>query len=532
MTMTYFAEPPMDRHQTRLFYPTLDDRIGADHPVRILDELVDVCDFSEFEQEYHGSRGQPPIPPRVLAKAWLYGLGMRIRSSRRLEYAIGHNLDFIWLVQGQSIDHVTLANFRTKFGQQIKTLFKQVGNFAVHAGLLRLLEVTFDGTRVKANNGSSETLSAEGIQKRLDELSQKIEQLLVESREADVRDNERLGTDADPVRLPLELADLHERKKRLEQAKAAVQKMDRDRQRKGKDPDKNPARIPMTDTDSRIMPNKEGGFAPNYTPMTAVDTHSGLIVAAGVIAEVNEHSHAVTTVEQISTDFGEMPERMLTDGLNSTGQNIAAFENLPTQLISPLPEAEPQGPNPAIRPDPTQPVPEAQWPQLPRNSQQKLDKACFVYVAAQDVYYCPQGQPLHFEETKPKVQAGGQKLDVWLYRCAACSGCPLAQVCMSARAVHGRTISRDEFTELRELHGKRMADPAAKAAYKRRLHAGETPFAHIKHVMGLRQFLLRGLEKVQTEWLWACTAYNVTKIVRSIWNLRNRLAQQIAAKGT
>src|SRR5665213_3768448 len=141
MAMTYFDEPPMDRQQTRLFYPTLDDRIGADHPVRILDELIDACDFSEFEQEYHGSRGQPPIPPRILAKAWLYGLGMRFRSSRRLEYAIGHNLDFIWLVQGRSIDHVTLAKFRTKFSKQIQTLFKQLGNFAAHAGLLRLLEV-------------------------------------------------------------------------------------------------------------------------------------------------------------------------------------------------------------------------------------------------------------------------------------------------------------------------------------------------------------------------------------------------------
>jgi len=30
-----------------------------------------------------------------------------------------------------------------------------------------------------------------------------------------------------------------------------------------------------------------------------------------------------------------------------------------------------------------------------------------------------------------------------------------------------------------------------------------------KHVLGLRQFLLQGLEKVRTEWLWACTGYNL-----------------------
>jgi transposase len=530
MALTYFADAPMDRHQTRLFYPTLDDRIAVDHPVRILDELVDACDFSAFEQEYHGSRGQPPIPPQVLVKSWLYGLGMRIRSSRRLEYAIGHNLDFIWLVQGRSIDHVTLAKFRTKFKKQIKTLFQQVGKFAAHAGLLRLVEVTFDGTRVKANNGRSETLTAEGVEKRLAELTQEIDRLLTESGREDARDDERLG--ANPASTPLtpELADLHERRKRLEQAKAAVEKMDRERQRRGKSVDKNPAQIPITDLESRLMPNKEGGFAPNYTPLAAVDTHSGLIVSAGVLADVNEHGQTVAIIEQIAADFGETPERLLADGLHATGPNIAAFENRPTELLSPLLEVVAEGPNPALRADPTQPVPVTEWSQLPRNSQKKLDKACFVYDAEKDVFYCPQGQPLHYGETKPEVQAGGQNLDVWVYRCRTCSGCPLAPDCMSPSAVHGRTIRRDEFTEHRQRHATRMATPAAKEAYKRRLHAGETQFAYLKHVMGLRQFLLRGLAKVETEWTWACTAYNVLKLVRYIGNLRNRFAQQIAAE--
>lgn len=315
MALTYFADAPMDRSQILLFYPTLDDRIPADHPVRILDELADAFDYSEFEREYHGSRGQPPIPPQVIVKAWLYGYARGIRSSRRLEYAIGHNIDFLWLVQGWTIDHVTLAKFRAKFKTQIKTLFRQVGRFAAHAGLLQLLEVTFDGTRVKANNGRSETLTAEGIEARLAELSQEFERRLQESDREDERDDERLGTDATGPPLTPELADLHERRKRLEQAKAAVEKLDRERQRGGKNPDRNPAQIPITDSDSRVMPNS-------------------------------------------------------------------------------------------------------------------------VYDAEQDVYHCPQGQPLRCEETKQEPQAGGQALDVWIYRCRTCSGCPLAPDCMDRGYVH------------------------------------------------------------------------------------------------
>jgi hypothetical protein len=60
----------------------------------------------------------------------------------------------------------------------------------------------------------------------------------------------------------------------------------------------------------------------------------------------------------------------------------------------------------------------------------------------------------------------------------------------------------------------RMASEAGKAQYKRRSHAAETPFADLKAKMGLRQFLLRGLAKVEQELRWAATAYNLMKLVR------------------
>jgi len=35
-----------------------------------------------------------------------------------------------------------------------------------------------------------------------------------------------------------------------------------------------------------------------------------------------------------------------------------------------------------------------------------------------------------------------------------------------------------------------------KAVYNQRMHLAETPFAIIKSILGVRRFLLRGLEKV------------------------------------
>jgi transposase len=68
-----------------------------------------------------------------------------------LEYICGHNVDFMWLAEGHRPDHATLAIFRKESGKALKGLFRQVGRLAMAMGLVRLVEVAFDGTRVKAN---------------------------------------------------------------------------------------------------------------------------------------------------------------------------------------------------------------------------------------------------------------------------------------------------------------------------------------------------------------------------------------------
>ena len=65
-----------------------------------------------------------------------------------------------------------------------------------------------------------------------------------------------------------------------------------------------------------------------------------------------------------------------------------------------------------------------------------------------------------------------------------------------------------------------MKTEAGQEAYAKRAHLAETPNGYIKQVIGLRQFMLRGLDKVRTEWLWACTAFNVRKLVIVIGKLR------------
>src|SRR5512140_75592 len=101
--MVRWASAAMDRQQVAMFYPTLDDMIDQDHPVRLFDEILEQLDWSAWEAEYHGRLGQPPIHPRIVAGVILYGMSLGIRSSRALERATINAIDMIWLTSGRSI---------------------------------------------------------------------------------------------------------------------------------------------------------------------------------------------------------------------------------------------------------------------------------------------------------------------------------------------------------------------------------------------------------------------------------------------
>ena len=508
-TCDYWAKPVFGRNR---LIPSLDSLIAKDDSVRIFQEVMDSVDWSAWEAQYKRTgRGQPPIHPRYVAAAILYGMYRGIRSSRRLEEACCYRFDFMWLVENWRIDHTTFAKFRTKFHAPLKDLFRQIGRTAMDLGLIRLCEVAFDGTRVKANNSRYKTRTAKTLEEKLRILDELFEELTAKLAAADA-EQEGLGS---PTRLPPDLADVEKRRAQVRQALAQAKAADEARRKQGVNPEKNPAQVPTTDPDSKVMPNKEGGYAPNYTPTAVTDGHQGFILDCDVLAGVNEGEAAVPSTERIEENFGRKPEKFLTDAGNNSGQIMEAMEQLGVEFYAPAASNQPQEGNPAKRDDPTQPVPESEWPKLPRNNQGKLDKSSFVYDAEKDQYYCPQGNAMPLEKTKPD-ERGGETLKLNVYRCAACPDCPLREVCLSPKSQHGRTIMRDPYEEVRERTAARMATASARQLYNQRPRIAETTFGILKSVMGLRQFLLRGLEKVKTEWRWATTAFNVIKLVRAI----------------
>ena len=487
-TINYWAKPVIGRER---LIPSLDSLIAKDDSVRLFQEVMDEVGWGPWEAEYKRSGlGQPAIHPRHIASVIIYGLYRGIRSSRKLEEACCYRFDFMWLVENRRIDHTTFAKFRTKFHAPLKDLFRQVGRMAMNLGLIRLCEVAFDGTRVKANNSRYKARTAKTLEEKLHALDELFEQLTANLAAVDA-EQEGLGS---PTRLPAELANVEQRREQVRRALAKAKAADEARRKQGVNPEKKPAQVPTTDVDSGVMPNKEGGFAPNYTPTATTDGHQGFIIDCDVLGEVREGEAAIPSVERIEENFGRKPEKFLTDGGNNSGEIMHEMEQRGVEFYAPVASNRPQEGNPAKRDDPTQPVSPADWPKLPRNQQKQLDKSCFVYDAEKDQYYCPQGCVMPFEKTVPG-QHGAQRTIVRIYRCHDCPGCPLAKACLSAQNQNGRTISRDGYEEVRERTATRMASESGRQLYNQRPRIAETTFGILKSVMGLRQFLLRRIGK-------------------------------------
>lgn len=515
--MADFATPTLSRDQLVLFPERLDQAIPPDHAVRLLDDILGRMDWTTWEATYDLTRGQPPIHPRVLSGAVLYGLLKRIRTSRALEEALEVRNDFRWLVEGRSIDHTTICKFRQKNSANLKKLFVQISLLARELGHLPLASLGFDGTRMRANNRKTGTRTPEELRKAKEELAAKFAELEAKTAAADTQDDERLGDESEH-KLSEELADVTLRQKQVDAALAELERLE-------KAGEKVPARIPITDPQSRVTPNKEGGFGPNYTPTATVDIDSGIIVDAGVIASTDEDKHMLASVDNVQQSMGleQPPGELLADGMMSTGENLAACQEKGIDFYSPIKLGA--GPdNPALREDPSVPVAEDAIERLPTTTTKKKDgtkstkfnKNAFVYDAQADAYWCPAGKKLPYTNQTSQKENGRQRVRFRYHAAESdCAGCPLAQMCLGGNAKH-RQVGHEQHESKRIEHAEKMSTDQGKEKYARRRSPGERPFAVIKQDFGARRFLTRGLDRVGDEWLWLCSACNLKRLMSLI----------------
>jgi transposase len=162
----------LNRRQTWLLPPTLDELISDDHPARFVATIVDSLDQTVWESLGIGwdgnPLGAPAYHPRALLGVWLYGFMTSTRSSRKLESACRDQMPYLWLTGWQHPDHNTLWRFYKEHRAEMRHLFKLTVRAAVKMDLVDLAVQAVDGTKIAANAAKDRTYDAKGLHKLLE----------------------------------------------------------------------------------------------------------------------------------------------------------------------------------------------------------------------------------------------------------------------------------------------------------------------------------------------------------------------------
>jgi transposase len=296
---------PYSPDQAELLPAHVKDVLGADHLCFVVHEVVEACDLSLFERPEEDAGGQRPYDPRMMLKIWLYGFGVNVRTTRKLEQRIREDLGFRYLAGGATPDHKTLSEFHRRHRDAMTAMFTEVLLFLRRAGMARLGTVAIDSTRVKASASRDRLLRQDQIERELRKKVQRWQQELDDDPDRDP--GTRVGQE--------QIAQLREQLGQLRKS--------------GED------KLSTTDPEARFLRERQG-FVLGYTAEIAV-SEDHFIVAQRVTQNKNDNEALVPMVEEVEQQCGERPERVLADCGFFSNQNLREMEDRGIEVYVPDP---------------------------------------------------------------------------------------------------------------------------------------------------------------------------------------------------
>src|SRR6266540_1922935 len=175
------------RYQTTLFPEVLDELVGCDDPVRVIDVFVDGLDLAElgFSKVEAEETGRPPYAPGDLLKLYVYGYLHRVRSSRGLEAEAQRNVQVMWLINRLTPAFKTIADFRKDHVRAIVGVCRAFVRFCREQLLFGAELLAIDGTKVAAVASRKQVFTPERIDKMNEASDRKIAEHLAAMDEAD-----------------------------------------------------------------------------------------------------------------------------------------------------------------------------------------------------------------------------------------------------------------------------------------------------------------------------------------------------------
>jgi transposase len=260
-----------NRHQGTLFPERLDELIGADNPVRVIDAFVDLLDLKAlgFGKAHCEETGRPPYDPADLLKLYLYGYLQRVRSSRPLARECQRNVEVLWLLNRLAPKFKTIADFRSLNGKALGRVCREFVLFCRSQALYGGELVAIDGSKFKADNHPGKVSRKQVLKQEIERIDREIEVWLDGMAETDAADEEPEPVDAERTRRALEA--LQGERERLTERVAGMEARGLEAQ---------------ADTDPDARPMR--GCGVGYNVQMSVDDKHALIVDHDVVTDGND----------------------------------------------------------------------------------------------------------------------------------------------------------------------------------------------------------------------------------------------------
>ena len=290
-----------DRAQFMLLPECLDDFVGEDNPVRVVDAFIEELNLAVlgFAGVVPEATGRPSYHPATLLKIYLYGYLNQVQSSRRLERETRRNLEVIWLTGRLTPDFKTIADFRRDNGSAIRAVCSQFVVLCRRLDLLTHAVIAIDGSKFKAVNNRDKNYTVTKVKKRMEQVDASIARYLAALDRADREEGDIAEAKAN--RLKEKITALRSQMQFLKGMERQVENAF-DQQ------------VSLTDPDARSMATSgKGTGIVGYNVQTAVDVENHLIVAHEVTNVGHDRTHLMPMALRAQEATGNQEITVLAD---------------------------------------------------------------------------------------------------------------------------------------------------------------------------------------------------------------------------
>ena len=503
---------PYDQSQQYLLPPSLEDMIKENHPVRVVNNIIDKIDLGPLEAQYKGG-GTSSYNPKMLLKVIVYGYLRNVYSSRKLEEMTNENIHMMWISGMNKPDHNTINRFRIeRLNKVLKEIFTQIVMLLVEAGQLSIKEIYTDGTKIEANANKYTFVWGKSVKKNKERIKQQLKDLWTytqevakeESEEEEQEDFEEINPEK--IDQTVEKIDniLKGKKvdKKVKQKLSAAKRDWAKRLQKYQNQEEileNRNSYSKTDEDATFMrmkddPMQNRDMKPGYN--LQISSNNQYIVNYSIEQTNNDLTTMIPHLEEYQEKYDQVPEVIVADAGYGSEENYQYMEDNQIEGYVKYNNYYKEQKNPRVDKKPF--------------TEDKLH-----YNPKEDCYYCPMGQKMRKVSESIKKTANNYERKISKYQAVNCNGCPVRGVCHNQKSERKISVSH-KGKLLREKAKEKLKSERGEYYLRRRPIEAEVVFGNIKQNKTFKRFYLRGKQKVKTEFGLIAIAHNLNKYAMTL----------------